>query len=67
MSVLFYCRLCYGWHSAGANLSSVCPHCEQETIWTTAPLAAPKHHYELTANDKKFLRSIRVQAEEPTS
>lgn len=64
---LIVCRLCGTGYASIGEVPPVCPACEQETTWTTVPsgYAAPKPDYKLTLNDMRFLRSMKILADEP--
>jgi hypothetical protein len=50
--------------SLAGEVPRICPFCERAASWTTVPPPEdPKVEWELTPNDKRFLRSIRVNAE----
>ena len=64
-----YCVLCaFSFPSVAGHLPTVCPSCTHRTTWTTL---APDHAsdqattpYALTHNDRRFLRSLRIAADE---
>ena len=61
MAVTLYCQQC----GRGETITVIgeLPDCRicGPTVWRSA--SDPKQPYELTFNDKRFLRSIRVEAE----
>lgn len=62
MAALF-CRKCTTGLDSPGVVPLVCPTCEQETSWTRTPLGPWPVAFNLTVNDRKFLKSIRVSAE----
>jgi hypothetical protein len=70
-----YCR----WEGCGESDEAtvgqekdVCPACGKEARWSVLPGRTikerrknPRVPFELTLNDKRFLRSLRIQTEEP--
>jgi hypothetical protein len=51
---------------------AICPHCHLDAMWSTTPGNShkerrknPRVPFDLTLNDKRFLRSLRIQTEEP--
>lgn len=61
-----WCRLCsVGYASVAGDVPRICPGCDRETVWTTmAPVSdVPRFAWELTFNDRRFLKTIRIDAE----
>lgn len=63
MARTLWCRKCrVGFVSVAGDVPRVCPDCERETTWTTMlpRCGDPMISYDLTTNDKRFLRSLRI-------
>ena len=57
----YWCRLCATrFKHFGGELPKTCPECEQAGHWSTEEVV--KFDDRLTANDRRFLKSIRVAA-----
>lgn len=65
-TVTLYCKKCSAGYASLGEVPRVCPACEQETSWTTAmPMSSdPRVPYEVSLNDRRFLRSLRISPEE---
>jgi hypothetical protein len=68
MARLVWCRRCTAmFTSVAGELKNVCPSCKLDPAhWTTmAPEDSiePVKPYEVTTNDRRFLRSLRIAAE----
>jgi hypothetical protein len=63
---ILYCRKCSVGYGSAGEVPPVCPACERETTWTTAPKKRdPAAPWTLSVMDARFLRSIRIDAELP--
>lgn len=62
MSRVLFCKRCGTGYSVLRVVPLTCPSCEQETVWTSSPLGP--WPFGLSLMDKKFLKSIKVQADE---
>lgn len=63
MRTLWCTKCAVGYASVAGDLPKVCPRCDQETVWTTlAPQSARSYDWVLNVNDKRFLRSLRIEA-----
>lgn len=61
---ILWCRTCVTGYASVGELPALCPNCGQPANWSDT--LEPRVRYELTFNDKRFLRSINVQwREEP--
>jgi hypothetical protein len=70
-----YCRWedCDGSDDATVGQEKeICPACGKVARWTTVPgrkikerRKSPRVPFELSHNDKRFLRSLKIQAEDP--
>lgn len=62
--VILYCRLRQTGYGTPGDVPVVCPACRRETKWTTAPRSiADASALTLTAEDRRFLRSLRIDPE----
>lgn len=62
MAMTLYCRVCESpndFDRNWVNEHDACKSCGAEGQWRT--LNEPKQPYELTLNDKRFLRSVRIE------
>lgn len=59
MAQVLWCRKCRNWYAVQTTIPDICPHCEGSASWTTEE---PKP-YRLSENDRRFLRSIKIQPE----
>ena len=58
---LLYCRKCAHQHqSIAGDQPNFCPACDQPAHWTTEPV--PKRPWDLNANDKRFLKGIKIMS-----
>jgi hypothetical protein len=64
MARTLWCSCCdAGYLSVGGDVPRQCPHCGTFTVWRTlAPMDAktPRATWELTPNDRRFLKSLRI-------
>jgi hypothetical protein len=58
---VIWCTKCLAGYGSTGDLPAVCPSCLQETRWTTT------QPYQLSENDRRFLRSLRITSEEPSA
>lgn len=65
-TVVIYCKKCGIGYASLGEIPATCPACDQETSWTTVPPSSdtPTVAYKLTVNDRRFLRSYRIAAED---
>lgn len=57
-----YCRLCRAsYDSVAGDQPDTCPACGQAAHWSTEP--QPRKGYELTANDRRLLKALRIGTE----
>ena len=61
MPPVLRCRTCGEWYQVVHVVPDICPHCQNSAVWTTE--GDPAKPYQLTVNDKKFLRSLRITAD----
>lgn len=56
----YWCRLCGASHTqcTSVDLPGACPACREPAFWTTEPM--PRVPYVLEANDRRFLKAIRI-------
>lgn len=54
------CKTCGHWYQPQVVVPEICPFCEQAAHWTTD--SEPKSDWQLSENDRRFLRSIRIAA-----
>lgn len=61
---LFYCAVknCQVPAVNGSAPGNMCPTCRGVTVWRTEPW--PRYPYEVTFNDRRFLRSLRIKADD---
>lgn len=65
-SVILYCGRCFTGYASIGEIPVKCPACDRVTRWTTSlPLDRPKVPFALTLNDRRFLRSLRIDPEVP--
>lgn len=57
-----FCRRCHVGVVVNGDLPSECPHC-RSTTWSSA--IDPRVRYQLSADDKRFLRSNRIAIDDP--
>jgi hypothetical protein len=62
MQGILYCRHCQTGHAAVGVVPATCPQCQNPANWSTS--LEPRVPYELTLNDKRFLKGIHVSPEE---
>ncbi len=63
MGRLLWCRLCTErYELLGGEAPGTCPSCGQAAHWSS--IEVPKRQYMLSENDKRFLKSIRVDGTE---
>jgi hypothetical protein len=62
MAAILYCRHCNTGYTTTGMIPPVCPGCLRTGNWTTKP--GPKIAYQLTNNDKRFLKTLRIQPED---
>ena len=62
-SRIVYCHACLVGYAAIGALPSTCPHCNSPAIWRSS--LEPRVPYELTFNDKQFLKTLRIEWQEP--
>ena len=66
---VIWCRLCHQAVPVKGKVPDICPHCARQTTWTSMlVLDDPKKPWELSGNDRRFLKAIYIDAEthEPT-
>lgn len=64
-STVLYCKRCGVGYGSLGEVPRVCPSCEKETSWSTAPIGdKPTKPFVLTRNDRVFLKSLRIQPDE---
>lgn len=64
MAIELFCRLCHEGTRIQERVPPICPRCGKPTIWVSAfELNPPKVKYDVTINDVKFLRSLRIASE----
>lgn len=56
-----YCVPCHGWYVWVGGPRPVCPFCHKPPPESPDPRVP----YDLTFNDRAFLRSLRIQPDEP--
>lgn len=49
--------------SVPCELPEFCPSCKREGRWTTEP--QPEHSWILSLNDRRFLKSLHIDADDP--
>jgi len=65
--VSLFCVLCGEEFRSNGTIPATCPRCLSTTRWTTsACLDMPKVRWELNRNDRRFLRSLRIDPEMKT-
>jgi hypothetical protein len=62
MAGILYCRHCQTGHASVGAVPETCPHCLNSANWSTS--LEPRVPYELTLNDRRFLKGIHVAPEE---
>lgn len=63
MSRPIYCRMCAEpFEQIAGALPERCPACKKPALWSTEPQVKPALRW--THNDKRFLKAIRVEADE---
>lgn len=60
MASTLYCTFCEAGYAVVGVIPTTCPACGRETKWVTDLKPWP---FPLSVMDKKFLRSIRIKAE----
>lgn len=78
MARLLYCRHqdCHeAYVSDAGKQPAICPACQRAASWTAIPPHGirpaahpddPKRPYDLTLNDRRFLRSLRIETDSET-
>lgn len=67
-SVILYCSRCWVGYASIGEIPAKCPACDRVTRWATQlPADVPKVGWELNANDRKFLKALRILGDEPTT
>jgi hypothetical protein len=59
-----FCRACDGSNSFDRNWlndDDACQHCGSKGLWRT--LNEPKHAYEVSLNDRRLLKALRIAPE----
>lgn len=66
MPIILHCRACLEGHRhQGGELPTKCARCgsEQDDLWITSDqLPEPCVPYDLSVNDRRLLRSLRIEA-----
>lgn len=57
---IYWCARCHAGYASVGELPHVCPNCEQPAFWLSFTESSPLVAWELTYNDRQFLRQIRV-------
>lgn len=72
MARTLWCRYAdcgYGYASVAGDQPSLCPECKRSALWSREePLLQPETPevpFALTVNDRRLLRSLRIEAPEP--
>ena len=60
-----YCRLCTAaYDSVAGDQPAICPACGKAAHWSTEPPRdEPKRAWEITANDRRLLKSLKIHAD----
>lgn len=71
MSKLLYCKYddCrIGYASVAGDVPSMCPACSRPAHWSTmqpeARYQPPKDPWKISVNDKRFLKGLKIRAED---
>lgn len=66
VAIELFCRLCAEGTRIQERIPPICPRCAKPTIWVSAvERDPPKVKYQVTINDHKFLRALRIQSDWP--
>src|SRR5262249_44049356 len=67
-ATILYCSWCASAYGSLGEVPARCPSCDRVTHWSTEPLPPaadqPKVPYVLTWNDRRLLKSLRIQVDE---
>jgi len=66
MARLLYCTLCsIGYASVAGDVPTICPGCDQETVWTTmAPVSdVPRCAWDVTPYDRRLLKQLHIEVD----
>jgi hypothetical protein len=62
--VTLFCKLCRQGYGCTGEPPAYCPLCRRETRWTLmAPQTQPVDGWRVSENDRRFLRSLRIDPE----
>lgn len=63
---IIYCKRCGDGYGSVGERPKMCPSCLQKADWTETPPTSPtpKRPFKLNVNDRRFLRSIRISADD---
>ena len=66
MGRLVWCRLCaFKLEHLGGALPDTCLHCGAMAHWSAVEVTpSPKHEWALTRNDRRLLKSFRIEVDE---
>lgn len=65
-TVILYCRLCAASYGSVGDIPVHCPSCHRPTKWGASPPSALTElvdGWEPNVNDKRFLRSLKIDPE----
>ena len=63
-SVMLFCNLCGQAYASVGELPAQCPVCNRPTKWSTRAPHASGPPLPLTVPDRRFLRSMRIAADD---
>lgn len=58
---LLWCRMCRTGYASVGERPELCPECKKVPHWTRTP------PYVLSGNDRRFLKSLRIDPDGPTN
>lgn len=64
---ILFCTRCGSGYGSIGEIPPRCPACDRVTTWSTSapvqPMPEPRVRWELNVNDRRLLRSLRIQSD----